>query len=90
MAEYIAQMAPMLLLAGITAGWLGEALSRANGYGFMYDLALGIAGSLLAGVLMSFAGGSGTGMTTMFLIGSAGAAVAITAQRYVWRSARSA
>jgi uncharacterized membrane protein YeaQ/YmgE (transglycosylase-associated protein family) len=90
MAEHLAQMAPMLLLAGIAAGWSSEALSRANGYGFMYDLALGIAGSLLAGLLLWLVSGSGGSMTAMFLIGAAGAAVAITAQRYVWRSARSA
>jgi uncharacterized membrane protein YeaQ/YmgE (transglycosylase-associated protein family) len=88
MTEYIAQMAPMLLLAGVAAGWMSEAVSRAHGYGFMYDLALGIVGSLLAGVVMSLVISNGGGMAAMFVIGCTGAVLLIAAQRQFWRSAR--
>jgi uncharacterized membrane protein YeaQ/YmgE (transglycosylase-associated protein family) len=88
MTEYIAQMAPMLLLAGVAAGWAGEAISRVHGYGFMYDLALGIVGSLIAGILMSLVIANGGGMVAMFVVGCAGATLVIAAQRQFWRSAR--
>jgi len=49
MAETIVQMTPMLVLGGLIAGWLTEAVSRARGYGFITDMFLGLGGSLLAG-----------------------------------------
>jgi uncharacterized membrane protein YeaQ/YmgE (transglycosylase-associated protein family) len=88
--EYVAQMGPMLLLAGVAAGWVSEAVSRARGYGFIYDMALGIVGSLLAGVIVSVLISSDAGMATMFAIGCCGASLAIVAQRQLWRSARPA
>jgi uncharacterized membrane protein YeaQ/YmgE (transglycosylase-associated protein family) len=88
MGEYVAQMAPMLLLAGIAAGWVSEAVSRARGYGFIYDMALGIVGSMLAGVTASVLSANEAGMATMFAAGGCGAALVIAAQRHVWRSAR--
>jgi uncharacterized membrane protein YeaQ/YmgE (transglycosylase-associated protein family) len=83
-------MAPMLLLAGLIAGWVSEAAWRARGYGLMYDLALGIVGSLVAGIMMSFAVANEGGMVAMFVTGCAGATLAIAAQRQCWRSARPA
>jgi uncharacterized membrane protein YeaQ/YmgE (transglycosylase-associated protein family) len=90
MAEYVAQMGPMLLLAGVAAGWVSEAVSRARGYGFIYDMMLGLVGSLLAGVIMSVLISNGVGMATMFAVGCCGAALVIAAQRQFWRSARQA
>jgi uncharacterized membrane protein YeaQ/YmgE (transglycosylase-associated protein family) len=86
--EYIAQMAPMLLLAGLAIGWVSEAVSRAKGYGFMYDLALGIVGSVLAGIVMSVVVSREAGMVVMFVTGCIGATLALAAQRQFWRSAR--
>ena len=90
MIEDIARVAPMLLLAGLMAGWMAEAVSRAGGYGLMRDLALGITGSLIGGVMAWGAISGPGGMVTMLLIGCGGAALLITAQRSFWRSARSA
>jgi uncharacterized membrane protein YeaQ/YmgE (transglycosylase-associated protein family) len=87
MLEHIAQMAPMLALAGLTAAWIAEAVSRAGGYGFTWDMALGLTGSVLAGVAVWVALTGGAGMATMFLIGCGGAALLILAQRRVWRHA---
>ena len=89
MVEYVAQMGPMLLMAGLTAGWVSEAMSRARGYGFIYDMVLGLIGSLLAGVAMAVLISREAGMVTIFVIGCAGAAAAIAGQRQFWRSARS-
>jgi uncharacterized membrane protein YeaQ/YmgE (transglycosylase-associated protein family) len=88
MSEYVAQMGPMLILAGIAAGWVSEAMSRARGYGFITDMTLGLIGSLVAGLAMSLFISREAGMIVMFLVGCAGAAVVIGGQRQVWRSAR--
>jgi uncharacterized membrane protein YeaQ/YmgE (transglycosylase-associated protein family) len=45
MSEHIAQMAPMLIVAGLVAGWVSEVAARAGGYGLIWDMALGIGGS---------------------------------------------
>ena len=49
MLEHIVQMGPMLVLAGLAAGLVAEAVSRAGGYGFLYDVALGLVGSAVGG-----------------------------------------
>jgi uncharacterized membrane protein YeaQ/YmgE (transglycosylase-associated protein family) len=89
MIEDIARLGPMLLLAGLMAGWMAEAVSRAGGYGLMRDLALGITGSVVGGVTVGVAISGHAGMVTMLLIGCGGAALLITAQRSFWRSVRS-
>src|SRR5947207_2402573 len=52
MSEQVAQILPMLVMAGLTAGWLAEVISRAGGYGFVPDLGLVIGGSMAAGGLV--------------------------------------
>src|SRR5437867_7034566 len=49
MFEHIVQMGPMLVLAGLIAGWVAEAASRAGGYGFVLDMFLGLIGSVVGG-----------------------------------------
>jgi uncharacterized membrane protein YeaQ/YmgE (transglycosylase-associated protein family) len=86
MLEHIMQMGPMLVLAGLSAGWVAQTLSRADTYGFIHDMALGLIGSVVVGVTTWFAISSEAGMLAMFLIGCGGAALAIGAQRTFWRS----
>jgi uncharacterized membrane protein YeaQ/YmgE (transglycosylase-associated protein family) len=89
MFEHIIQMGPMLVLAGLMAGWVAEAVSRAGGYGFITDMALGLAGSVAAGgTLWAVIATDVVGMLAMFLIGCGGAALAVVVQRRFWRSAR--
>lgn len=90
MSETLVQMMPMLVLGGLIAGWLAEAVSRAGGYGFVPDTVLGLVGSVLAGAVVWLVVSRDAGMTTMLLVGCVGAAVAIVAQRGLWRSARRA
>jgi uncharacterized membrane protein YeaQ/YmgE (transglycosylase-associated protein family) len=87
MLEHIAQMGPMLVLAGLMAGWTAEAVSRAGGYGLIPDMVLGLIGSVLVGGIAS-AVSREAGMLGMFVIGGAGAALAVVAQRSLWRSIR--
>jgi hypothetical protein len=49
MTEHIAQMGPMLILAGLVAGWMAETVLRAGGYGFTTDMVIGLVGSVVAG-----------------------------------------
>lgn len=88
MAEHVAQMGPILILAGLAAGWLAEAVSRARGYGLIPDMALGLVGSVAGGGIVWLVISSEAGMATMFLLGCGAAALMIIAQRSFWRSAR--
>ena len=88
MSEHIVQMGPMLVLAGLVAGWMAEAVSRAGGYGFIPDIALGLIGSVVGGAIVSLGITSEAWMAAMFAIGCVGGALMIVAQRSFWRSAR--
>jgi len=87
MFEHIVQMGPMLVLAGLIAGWVAEAASRAGGYGFVFDMVFGLVGSVVGGAIVWLFISSNIGMPAMFVIGCAGAVLAIAAQRRLWRSA---
>ena len=87
MSELIAYLAPILALAGLTCGWIADTMLPARGYGLRGDMGLGFAGSLaLAFVLYISTGLGGVGLLPAFLIGFAGAAVVITAQRTFWQN----
>jgi hypothetical protein len=88
-AEDVAQMGPMLVLAGLAVGWLSEAVRHAGGYGFLGDLSIALAGSVIVGGIVLGGIASGLGMAAMFSIGCGGAALAIIAQRSFWPSRRS-
>jgi uncharacterized membrane protein YeaQ/YmgE (transglycosylase-associated protein family) len=87
MFEYTMQMGPMLVLSGLIAGWLAEATSRAGGYGFVFDMFLGLIGGVVGGAIVWALTSGDLGMLAMLLIGCGGAALAIAAQRGLWRSA---
>ena len=87
MFEHIVQMGPMLVLAGLIGGWVAEAFSRAGGYGFIFDMVFGLVGSVVGGAMVWVFVSSEIGMPAMLGIGCAGAALAIAAQRRLWRSA---
>ena len=85
--EYIAQMGPMLVMAGPAVAWLAQLSRRSRGWGLLPDMATGLIGSVAAGLLTWALVYSGTSMLRMFAIGAAGAVVAIVAQRGLWRFA---
>ena len=88
MLEHIVQMGPMLALAGLSAGLTAETVSRAGGYGLIPDMVVGLIGSVLVGGIFWVVVSSAAGMLEIFLIGCAGAALAVVAQRRLWRSTR--
>jgi hypothetical protein len=83
--EYIAQMAPMWITAGLTIAWIAHACWSSAGYGLLTDLGLGLVGGVAAGTLIRTALASDVGMLAMFAIAGGGAIVAIVAQRGLWR-----
>jgi uncharacterized membrane protein YeaQ/YmgE (transglycosylase-associated protein family) len=86
MLEHIAQMGPMLVLAGLMAGWTAETVSRAGGHGLIPDMVGGLVGSALVGGIVWVVVSHAPGMLGMFVIGCAGAGLAVVAQRGLWRS----
>jgi uncharacterized membrane protein YeaQ/YmgE (transglycosylase-associated protein family) len=84
--EFVAQMGPMLILAGLTVGWVAEASRRAGGHGLLVDLIVGLVGSLVVGGIFRLVISSNVGMVAMLVIGGVGAALAIMAQRTAWKS----
>jgi uncharacterized membrane protein YeaQ/YmgE (transglycosylase-associated protein family) len=86
MFEHIVQMGPMLVLAGLIAGWIAEAAARAGGYGFMVDMGVGLVGSVVGGSIVWVLISGDVGMPAMLAIGCGGAALAIAGQRRLWRS----
>ena len=87
MFEHVVQMGPILVLAGLIAGWVAEAASRAGGDGFIVDMVLGLIGSMVGGALVWVLISSEIGMLAMLLIGCGGAALVIAAERRLWRAA---
>ncbi len=80
--EQIFRMGPMLLLAGLSAGWLTEAFVRPRGYGLLVDMALGVGASLVGGGVLEALRGPATGMLAMFSAGLLLATSAIIGQRF--------
>jgi uncharacterized membrane protein YeaQ/YmgE (transglycosylase-associated protein family) len=84
----LAQMGPMLIVAGLTTGLTAETVSRAGGYGLIADMIAGLIGSVLVGEMIWGAVPYHPGMLGMVAIGCAGAGLAIALQRGLWRSTR--
>ena len=85
--EYIAQMLPMLAIAGAMVGWMAQIGPTTRGYGLLPDMALGLAGSVFAATLVRTAISADAGMLAMFVIGGVGATLAVVAQRGLWHPA---
>ena len=82
--DYVVQMLPMVAIAGALVAWLAQIPKTNRGYGFLADMALGIAGSVGAGALVSKAVTGDGGMIVMFCVGIVGAIVVLAAQRRMW------
>ena len=81
--EYVVQM----VLAGALVAWLAQIPKTNRGYGFMPDMALAFAGSVVAGALITLGVSDDAGMIVMFWVGIVGAIVMLGAQRRVWPAA---
>ena len=82
----IVQMTPMLIIAGLSAGWLAEAFLRRGGFGLIADMGLGLVGGIAVGWAVLALATLPLGMISMLLIGFVAASAVIVAQRLSWRS----
>jgi len=82
------QMGPMLVLAGLMTALVSESVWRFGSFGLITDMLIA-AGSLLVGVTFWLLISSRFGMVGMLAVGCVGGALAIIAQRTVWRSTQS-
>ena len=86
--EDVARIGPMLVLGGMTLGWIGDAVRPAGGHGFLVDLCIALAGSLIVGGIVMGSISTVLGMTAMLSIGGGGAALALIFQRTLSPSGR--
>jgi uncharacterized membrane protein YeaQ/YmgE (transglycosylase-associated protein family) len=86
--EDIVRSGPFLILAGMTVGWIADAVRRAGGHGFIPDAILGIAGSVVVGATVQSLIGGELGLAATFVTGGVGAALVIGAQRGLRPSGR--
>jgi uncharacterized membrane protein YeaQ/YmgE (transglycosylase-associated protein family) len=84
--EYAFQMGPMLLVGALMVGLLAEATWRSGGYGLITDLMIGLGGSVVLGAMAWLVISTHPGMLKMAAIGCIGGALAIGAQRTMWRA----
>lgn len=82
--EQIVQIGPMLVLAGLSAGWLAEISMIRRGYGLIVDMGLGVGASLVGGSAFVALSGIPAGMFVMFVVGFVLATSVIVAQRLGW------
>jgi uncharacterized membrane protein YeaQ/YmgE (transglycosylase-associated protein family) len=74
------------IVIGILAGYLAGRIMRGRGYGVLIDLLLGIAGSILGGMIFGMLGLYSSGLVGQLVVATAGAVLLI----YIVRSLRRA
>lgn len=76
-----------LVVVGLLTGGLAGFAMKAGGLGPMWDLALGLIGSTMAGEIVTVSGfAAGGGVLVAAVVAFVGAAVAIIAQRQLWHA----
>lgn len=81
------QMFATLVFVGLLTGWLAGFVMRDGGHGLIWDLALGLVGSTVAGEILAVLGlAADPGIFVAAVVAFAGAAVVIIAQRQVWHA----
>ena len=71
------------ILLGLVAGWLTGKIMKGSGFGFIWDIVIGIAGSLLGGWIASFIGFSAHNFITQLLVALVGAIILVFLFRLV-------
>jgi uncharacterized membrane protein YeaQ/YmgE (transglycosylase-associated protein family) len=76
------------VLVGLIAGWLAGFMMKGGGYGLLWDLSLGLGGSLIGSWIFQTLGISPeAGWFTMVVVAFVGAVILIAAQRKVYAHA---
>jgi uncharacterized membrane protein YeaQ/YmgE (transglycosylase-associated protein family) len=78
-------MFPIMIVGGVLAGWLAGFVMERGGYGLMWDIVLGLAGSAVGSWIFWALGASqGAGLVVLSVVAFVGAAIPIVAQRQIW------
>ncbi len=76
------------VLVGLIAGWLAGFMMKGGGYGLLWDLSLGLGGSLIGSWIFQALGiAPGAGGYTTVVVAFVGAIILIVAQRKVYAHA---
>ena len=67
----------ILLLVGLIAGWLAGQLIRGRGFGMLLNIAIGVIGAYLGGIIFRAVGVGGSGMLWMIVSATVGAMVLV-------------
>lgn len=67
------------IIVGLVAGWATGKIMKGEGYGFIVDILIGIAGALVGGFLMRALGFAGEGGMIYTILVAIGGAVILTA-----------
>lgn len=74
------------LILGAIAGWLAGKIMSGHGYGVLWDVVLGIAGSFVGGLIFSLIFGTQpSGLIISFIVALIGACVVVAAVHLVRR-----
>ncbi len=71
------------IVVGILAGYLAGRIMRGKGYGVLVDLLLGVAGSILGGMIFGFLGLYSSGLVGQLVVATAGAVLLIYIVRQI-------
>jgi len=70
------------IIVGLVAGWMAGFVMKGGGYGLLYDILLGIGGSIVGGFVFRTLGiATGGGWFAMVAVAFVGAIILIVAQR---------
>jgi uncharacterized membrane protein YeaQ/YmgE (transglycosylase-associated protein family) len=79
------EMVTTVVLVGPIVGWLTGTLMKGGGYGLVWDVVLGLGGSVAgSGILLALAAAPEAGRFATLVAAVIGAAVVIVAQRQGW------
>ena len=77
----------LLIVVGLIAGFLAGKIMNGSGYGLLMDLLLGLAGSVVGGLVLGLVGIGARGVVGSILVATFGAVLLIWVVRY-FRSSR--
>jgi uncharacterized membrane protein YeaQ/YmgE (transglycosylase-associated protein family) len=66
------------IFVGLVAGWLARLAMEGEGYGLLFDIAMGIGGALIGGITMRIMGFSGYAGTMLATLTAIAVALALT------------
>ena len=67
------------IIVGLIAGWATGKIMKGEGYGFIVDILIGIAGALVGGFIMRSVGFAGQGGLIYTILVALGGAILLTA-----------